>query len=304
MSSSRIDAWKSSSRRTDKRQRVIASRAEIGGVEVARHYDRLDRYYREIWGEQIHHGFWRTGQETLEEARESLTECIADEAALTTADRVCDIGCGYGASARFLARRRGAEVTGVTISPAQYDAAIQASTQPADPRYVLADWLSNDLPAGSFSAAVAIESVEHMSDKAGCFRQAARVLQEGGRLVVSGWLVPEAATDLQRRWLIEPICRGARMPNLGSEADYRRFAEGAGLRVVRFQDITFAVRRTWPALVTRLLVRLFQHPSDLVPLCHDARRNLTFALTFARIFLAFRTRALRYGVFTLRKAGA
>ena len=35
-------------------------------------------------------------------------------------DRVLDIGCGYGATARLMAEELGAEVTGITISEAQH----------------------------------------------------------------------------------------------------------------------------------------------------------------------------------------
>jgi len=27
--------------------------------EVASHYNDLDQYYRQIWGEHVHHGYWR-----------------------------------------------------------------------------------------------------------------------------------------------------------------------------------------------------------------------------------------------------
>ena len=34
---------------------------QVRGVAV--HYDTLDQFYREIWGEHVHHGYWRTGHE-------------------------------------------------------------------------------------------------------------------------------------------------------------------------------------------------------------------------------------------------
>ena len=35
---------------------------EVTREDVARHYDQLDRFYRELWGEHVHHGFWATGR--------------------------------------------------------------------------------------------------------------------------------------------------------------------------------------------------------------------------------------------------
>src|SRR3954452_16809993 len=83
---------------------------------VASHYDERDSFYREIWGEHVHHGYWATGQETPAEAALSLLDLLADRLRLEPGLRVCDIGCGYGAAARYLAERHGLEVIGVTIS--------------------------------------------------------------------------------------------------------------------------------------------------------------------------------------------
>ena len=35
---------------------MISSRKEIRGADIASHYDELDRFYRDIWGEHVHHG--------------------------------------------------------------------------------------------------------------------------------------------------------------------------------------------------------------------------------------------------------
>src|ERR1700733_15037537 len=71
--------------------------------DVAAHYDTLDQFYREIWGEHVHHGYWRTGHETPEAAAAALVELVADRLDLVPGHVVCDIGCGYGATAHMLA---------------------------------------------------------------------------------------------------------------------------------------------------------------------------------------------------------
>src|SRR3954465_2180690 len=87
---------------------------------VAAHYHDLHHFYRDVWGEHVHHGLWRTGRESREEAVRQLAELVAEEADLTSGNRVCDIGCGYGATARLIAEACQAEVTAMTISPAQH----------------------------------------------------------------------------------------------------------------------------------------------------------------------------------------
>lgn len=283
---------------------MIDSRTEIRGADIAQHYDQLDAYYREVWGDQVHHGLWKTGEESLKEARNQLEEFVADEAALVGGQTVCDIGCGYGSLSRRLARSRGAEVIGVTISPAQQTQATIYNEGAGNPLFLAADWLVNTLPEASFDAAIALESSEHMADKERFFAQASRVLKPGGRLVVASWLTREAPSRLQRKWLLEPICRGSQMPQLGSEIEYRTLAAAAGLEVQRFQDLTKNIKPTWPMIVRSLLGHLVVHPRAIRQIIAQQTHSLIFAGTVLRLWIAFRTGALRYGVFTLVKADA
>ena len=38
---------------------ILAGSAQTPAA-VAAHYDELDPFYREIWGEHVHHGYWAT----------------------------------------------------------------------------------------------------------------------------------------------------------------------------------------------------------------------------------------------------
>ncbi len=280
---------------------MIASREEIGGGDVAAHYDDLDHFYRDVWGEHVHHGLWLTGRESRERAVRQLAERVAREARIEAGSRVCDIGCGYGATARMLASELGAQVTAMTISPAQHAFAQSRSGASANPAFVLGDWLENSLPALSFDAAIAIESSEHMPDKARFFAEAHRVLRPGGRLVVCAWLACERPPAWASRHLLEPICREGRMPHMGTIGDYRRLAEAAGLNVEQAEDVSRAVAPTWAKIARRFLARLLRDPRYVRFLVNRHARNRVFALTVFRIRLAYRTGAMRYAIFTLRR---
>nr|MBA2431184.1 class I SAM-dependent methyltransferase [Chthoniobacterales bacterium] len=234
---------------------MISSRRQISGEAVASHYDELDHFYRDVWGEHVHHGLWLCGDESREEAVMNLVDLVARKAQIGTGTSVCDIGCGYGATARVLASR-GAHVTAITISPAQYAIAQQLQHGATNPEFLLGDWLQNELASESFDAAISIESSEHMPDKPAFFAQAHRVLRPAGRLVICAWLAAEQPTPRAERWLLEPICREGRMPQMGSASDYRSLGEAAGFQLEEFQDVTKSVARTWPAIVRRLLVKL------------------------------------------------
>lgn len=77
--------------------------AEVGG-----HYDELDPLYRELWGEDLHHGLWEGAGDDAAAAVRRLTDRVAGAAAVGAGDRVCDVGCGYGRTAEVLAREHGA----------------------------------------------------------------------------------------------------------------------------------------------------------------------------------------------------
>ncbi|MEO5720249.1 MAG: methyltransferase domain-containing protein [Chthoniobacterales bacterium] len=279
---------------------MIASRLEIDRAAVASHYDELDHFYREVWGDHVHHGLWLRGDETRERAVEQLAELVAQNAQAGPGVRICDIGCGYGATARLLAAR-GAEVTAMTISPAQFAVAQKRQAEKPNPKVILGDWLENELPAASFDAAVAIESSEHMPDLGRFFQQAHRVLRPEGRLVICAWLSAEAPGPGAQKWLLEPICREGRMPQMGNAKDYEMLGERAGFRLRQADDITKNVMRTWPAIVWRLLAKLATNPRYLRFLLSRHAHNRIFALTILRIWIAYRVGAMRYGVFTFVK---
>lgn len=281
---------------------MIAAAAPIPPSAVAEHYDELDYFYRDVWGDHVHHGLWLRGDEPREIAVAQLVARVAAAARLQPGDRVCDIGCGYGATARMLAARWHARVTGITISPAQYRfASAQPVPQMPTPVYCLGDWLENDFPAASFDAAIAIESSEHMPDLRAFFLQAQRTLRPGGRLVICAWLSADAPGKLARRWLLEPICREGRMPQMGTAHEYEKLALAAGFLAEDFADVTREVARTWPMIVAQLGRKLLSNPSYLRFLFNRHATNRVFTLTVLRIWLAYRTGAMRYGIFTFRR---
>jgi hypothetical protein len=50
------------------------------------------------------------------------------------------------------------------------------------------------------------------------------------------------------------------MPHLGSASEYQALAEQAGFELLKFDDVTRNVERTWPAIVRRLAAKLATNP--------------------------------------------
>lgn len=268
-------------------------------MAVADHYDELDPVYRRVWGDHVHHGLWVTGRETPDEAVEVLVDTVGDRLGLVPGQACVDIGCGYGSTARRLAVTRGVSVTGFTLSTEQ---SRYAAAHPVpDVDIEVRDWLVNGLSDASVDAAWAIESSEHMVDKPRFFAEAHRVLAPVGRLVICAWLAGTDASGWKIRHLLEPICREGRLPSMGTREDYEAMAAAAGFAVTGYEDVSRRVARTWWICAGRL-VKAIVVDRELRRLALGAR-NRGAILSIPRMILAYRTGAMRYGIFTLSKAG-
>jgi tocopherol O-methyltransferase len=279
---------------------LISAEFKFDVSAVADHYNELDPFYRELWGEHVHHGLWVSGQETPEVAVRHLVDVVAQAAQIKPGDRVIDIGCGYGAAARQLAQDYSARVTAITLSSVQH-AYAQSVTEGNNPAYRVADWFTTDFPQ-DFRVAIAIESSEHMPDRDEFFRRACNVLEPGGRFVVCAWLSRESPSPPEIAWLLRPICNEGRLPHLPTLNELIASAKATGFELAKAQDCTRAVRRTWAIVFRRMIARLLSDSRYRAFLLDRRHRHRIFALTVARLWLAYRLGAMRYGIVTfLRK---
>jgi ubiquinone/menaquinone biosynthesis C-methylase UbiE len=94
--------------------------------------------------------------------------------------RVLDIGCGTGNYAAALTQTSRCRVSGVDPSPRMLDWARDAA-----PWESLAQGSAERLPFGddSFDVVMSTDVIHHIGDRDAYFREAARVLRPGGRLV-------------------------------------------------------------------------------------------------------------------------
>jgi tocopherol O-methyltransferase len=128
-----------------------------------------------------------------------------------------------------------------------------------------------------------------------------RVLRPGGRLVVCAWLAGNELRGWEERWLVEPVCREGRLPGMGTEGEYASWIESAGLILENRLEISRQVSRTWPICAARFALALLRRPGYIKFVMDPKNDNRVFAFTMLRIWLAYRTGAMRYIVFTASK---
>ncbi len=93
---------------------------------IAYHYDLGNDFYS-LWLDETmtySSALFHTGQESLEHAQEQKYASMVDLMGAIPGDHVLEIGCGWGGFAEYAAKERGLRVTGLTISQAQYDYAV------------------------------------------------------------------------------------------------------------------------------------------------------------------------------------
>ena len=269
-------------------------------ADIAVHYDELDDAYLQIWSEHAHHGLWRTGRESVEDAVRALVDVTADAAGVGLGSQVIDLGSGYGATGRQLADTRGAETTSLTISQRQHDHAVIADGDDPRLRQLLQDWFDNDLPADSYDAVIAIESLGHL-DAVPALREALRVLRPGGRIAVCDLV----AADRVPSWQVVPLLRKMEVEShlvpLRTIAGMRDEFARAGFVVDETVDLTKGVRNTWPKGIVRLLKTLRGNPELRRSLFGGEYENDGFILSLIRMTLGQRIGAVRYYLISAHK---
>ncbi len=130
--------------------------------DASGHYERgLDLYRAMLDRRMVYScGFWKDAR-TLDEAQEAKLELVCRKTGIREGTTLLDIGCGWGALARWAAERHGAKVTGVTVSTEQAEVAREECRGlPVDIR--VADYRE---VGGRFDAVVSVGMFEHVGPK-------------------------------------------------------------------------------------------------------------------------------------------
>ena len=124
------------------------------------------------------------GEESKEQAQVQLIEHLARVAGIQLGCSILDCGCGFGGTALYLAKKFGAGVTGITISPVQVEMANKAaSTENVKVKFLLMDAQAMNIDQ-SFDVVWSVESISHYQNRESFFASAARLLKPGGTLFI------------------------------------------------------------------------------------------------------------------------
>lgn len=168
--------------------------------------------------------------------REATVE-LAARARLAPGLAVLDVGCGLGGSARYLAREHGCRVTGIDLTRDYVEAATALAGLVGLQSLVefrQSSALALPFPDGRFDVVWTEHVQMNVADKRAFYRELARVLAPGGRLVFHDvFLGPAGEPRYPVPWAEEES-----ISFLATAGSVRTSLEDLGLRIEDWEDTT------------------------------------------------------------------
>lgn len=190
--------------------------------DVQSHYDLGNDLYEGFLDRDMNYScaFFESGDDSLAEAQQNKLQTTLGRLDVEPGMRVLDIGCGWGATCRFIAGQTDSRVTGITLARKQIELAEERSRKlPNAPRFLLQDYREHaEDYSGQYDRAVSIGMLEHVGREnlPVYFDCVSRLLAAEGRAVVHAIVAPplETSKQLGSPWLTRYIFPGGYIPDL------------------------------------------------------------------------------------------
>jgi len=263
--------------------------------KIKEHYNRISGYYQSFWGDHIHHGYYKQGDESVAVATRQLLEVMLERMDITRQSSVLDIGCGLGGTSRYVADKYGCDVTGITISQEQVKLAREASAEMENsPQFLLKD--AHTIKAENrFDVVFAIEMIAHLNKRQSFFKRVHRAMKPGAQWGIAAWVKQGGLTPKQEQKYIEPIESGM-IVDLPTAGEYFENITHNAFDLNYFEDISDQVAQTWD-----ITLEIIKNPK-LWSLAKDFGTDfIRFLNSFRAMKQGYQTGCLKYVVMVLEK---
>lgn len=205
--------------------------------------------YRNIWQDNMHMGIPPYEGASLQEAMDNTNRVMAEAAGISSSDRVLDLGCGYGSTARYLASTYGCTVVGNTIGNEELRLARERAEK-SDASHLLTfewgDFHNVEYADASFDVVWSQEAFLHGADKSKILSECYRVLKPGGTLIFSDILVRRDTPQADR----ERIYARLNTVDIWDFEDYTEALPKHGFELLKADDYSQHVAPTYGGIVS------------------------------------------------------
>ncbi len=199
----------------------------------------------------IHRALWAPGVDSRDEAMHYIHELMLERLRQADVQVAADLGCGVGASLRYISRRHPGVYRGITISDVQ--AKLARQTLPEDCPVLVGDLtdppaldrLLQDVPTRTFDAAWMIESFNHIQESQRFLEAISVRLAPGGILMICDDFLGRQPEGRRERVLLNEFRRGWHMHTLLSSRELSERTARIGLNLQQDQslDLSGYIRR-------------------------------------------------------------
>jgi len=241
--------------------------------------------------------YYRTPQQTLEEAQETKWEELCQKLRLESHDYLLDLGCGWGGFAIYAAKKYQCRVQAVTNSEEQFRAAAEHVEQAGVADLVEVNLGDYQNLSGRFDKIVVIEMLQHVGDRyvETFFSKMDELLAPRGLMLLQGPLYADNEYPLRRDgvdFVQQHIAPGSQVMSL------RRITEAidatSNVNLLEIEDRTAAAAltyRTWREKLKQSLPSLKQQGHDTLflrtwfyYLCYQEAAFATRHLSMTQLF--------------------
>ncbi|MFZ1694274.1 MAG: methyltransferase domain-containing protein [Flavobacteriales bacterium] len=216
--------------------------------EVQAHFHASADLYKR-WSPQghLHFGYWRWPMSPFDRKAmlDELVRQVASELNPRQGDRLADLGCGYGAAARLVAREFDAAVEAITIVEEQaIEGQVAALAAGIDHLVCMrhTDFRQTGLADSSIDGAYALESLCYGTGaaKADVIAEIARIVRPGGRLALVDGFLLKRPTGFRAR-MVHTVEHGWALPCFPQHDAFIDALDAHGFTDIRVRDLSWNV---------------------------------------------------------------